>query len=88
MREVRMESNHHGAGLYGRETSTASRCRRGNSPYPHNPECNCQDERPNQTVPYFDDGHVPDIEQEIEAYREREQARVDAEIDRQQGYRF
>src|SRR5690625_577710 len=45
----------HGAGEYGRVEQSSTKCRRGNNPFGHNPECDCRDERPPQTVPYDED---------------------------------
>lgn len=45
--------NYGGAG-YQQEGVAVGRCRRGNNPWGHNPECDCRDERPSQVVPYME----------------------------------
>ena len=45
--------NPHGAGLYGRDSTPPTRCRLGNNPFGHNPECDCRDERPSQVIPHI-----------------------------------
>lgn len=71
-----------GAGSY-RDTEPKHKtvCPNSNNPYGHSMACPCR-VRASQAVPYW-----PDLEQEIDAFRDREQERRDAEIDRQQGYR-
>lgn len=71
----------HGVG-YVREQATSSRCRRGNQPYGHNPECDCR--RASQTVPYAEP--VDGVDRDTDAWLEAADIYRDAEFDRQNGF--